>query len=201
MLPARGFDADPGGTVGGVRKNLNIPRHIAAVAVMTSLGGAGVLALLPAGAAAARPAVVASGPSLLASTTLVPTPPTGATGPDDLTTLAIPGFDGGTPVLWTEYQNGVMPDGSPSPTGATQSTLVGYDTTTGALVKTISVTGHVDGVTGDPRLHMLIVTSNEDANSTFNLVDPVAGTVTAYAYSPSPEVSGNGGTDSIALNR
>jgi hypothetical protein len=182
-----------------VKTNLHFARHIAAIAALTSLGGAGVLALLPAGGATAQPAVVASGPSLLPSTTLVPTPPAGTTGPDDLTTLAIPGFDGGTAVLWTEYQNGVMPDGSPSPTGATQSTLAGYDTTTGALVKTISVTGHVDGVAGDPRRHMLIVTANEDANSTFNLVDPVAGTVTAYTYNPSPEVSGKGGTDSIAL--
>jgi hypothetical protein len=135
----------------------------------------------------------------LPSKTLVPAPPSGASGPDDITNLATPGVDGGMPVLWTEYQNGVMNDGSPGPGGVTNSTVAGYDASTGALVKTFSVAGHVDGLTADPGIHALIATANEDNNSSLFVIDPSAGTVVNYAYSPSPATSGVGGTDSIAV--
>jgi hypothetical protein len=162
----------------------------------------GVATALPAAAGAATSPAASSGPSTLPGTTLVPAPPTGATGPDDLTSLAVPGVDGGLPVLWTDFQNGVNPDGTPGTGGATNSTVAGFDASTGTLVKSFSVPGHVDGLTADPFLHQLIATTNEDANSSLFLIDPVAGTVVNYAYSPNPEVppvSGNGGTDSIAL--
>jgi hypothetical protein len=115
--------------------------------------------------------------------------------------MASPGVNNGHPVIWTAYQNGINPDGTPGTTGGpTQSTVAGYDPTSGSLVETIPVTGKVDGLTADPALGQLIATVNEDANSGFNLVNPSnGGTVTAYTYSPSPEVSGNGGTDSIAV--
>src|SRR5579872_1841004 len=48
-------------------------------------------------------------------------------------------------------------------------------------------------------MDVLIATVNEDANSAIDLIYPAIGAVATYAYSPSPEVSGNGGTDSIAI--
>jgi hypothetical protein len=141
-----------------------------------------------------------AGPGTLPSRTLVSAPPTGAKGPDDITMLAVDGLNDGNALIYTAYQNGINPDGSPgSPGGPTQSTVAGYDPSTGALVKTIQVTGKVDGITADPELGMLIATVNEDSHSAFNLIDPALGTVTTYTYSPDPTVSGNGGTDSIAV--
>ena len=133
---------------------------------------------------------------------LVPAPPTGTKGPDDITLLPLNSDDdeGGSPLIWVAYQNGINPDGTPGTTGGpTQSIIAGYDPSTGALVKTIAVTGKIDGLTANRALGKLIATVNEDSHSAFNLVDPATGTVTKYTYSPSPEVSGNGGTDSIAV--
>ena len=136
----------------------------------------------------------------LSGTTLVSSPPPGATSsPDDLTLMAVKGLDNGKSILWTEWQNGINPDGTPSSTGATQSTIAGYDLATGTLVREIGVNGHVDGLTADPHAGTLIATSNEDANSFLSLIYPVLGAVATYAYNPNPEVSGNGGTDSIAI--
>jgi hypothetical protein len=177
--------------------NFGLARPLVAALALTTIGS-GALFTTSAGATTDQPAV-SSGPTTLPSTTLAPAPPTGATGPDDLTSLTSPGVDGGRPVLWTEFQNGVNPDGTPGTGGATNSTLAGFDASTGALVTTFSLAGHVDGVTADPRLHALVVTTNEDANSSLFLVDPTSHTVVNYTYSPSPTVSGNGGTDSIAM--
>jgi hypothetical protein len=90
-------------------------------------------------------------------------------------------------VIWTAYQNGINPDGTPgTPGGPTASTVAGYDAHTGALVTTIPVTGKVDGLTAYPAKDRLIATVNEDLNSAFNLIEPATGTVTTYQYSPSP---------------
>ncbi len=165
------------------------------VLLVSSIG----LAILPSVAASSSSSSV-SGPSTLPGTTLVSAPPTGAKGPDDITVMAVRGLDGGRALIWTAYQNGINPDGTPgTPGGPTQSTVAGYDPSTGALVRTIQVTGKVDGLTADPRLGVLIATVNEDDNSAFNLVFPAIGAVTTFAYSPDPAVNGNGGTDSIAV--
>lgn len=160
-----------------------------------SVGGV-VLALLlvaPVGAGS----VLAAGAT---PTTFVAAPPSGAKGPDDITLLAVPGLDGGRAVIWTAYQNGINPDGTPgSAGGPTQSTLAGYDATSGALVKTIRVTGKCDGLTADPGLGRLVATVNEDSHSALDLVDVASGTVTTYRYEPDPAVGGKGGTDSIAI--
>ncbi|MDA4118172.1 MAG: hypothetical protein OK455_07495 [Thaumarchaeota archaeon] len=134
------------------------------------------------------------------SSTFVSTPPPGAKGPDDITLLPTKGLDGGKALIWTAFQNGINPDGTPgAPGGPTQSTVAGYDPSTGTLVRVIQVTGKVDGLTADPKLDALIATVNEDANSAFNLIDPALGTVTTYTYAPNPAVAGNGGTDSISV--
>ncbi|HVB96086.1 MAG TPA: hypothetical protein VND41_05745 [Nitrososphaerales archaeon] len=128
------------------------------------------------------------------------TPPAGAKGPDDVAKMAIVGLDGGRAVIWTAYQSGINPDGTPgTPGGPTQSTVVGYDASSGVLVRTVQVTGKVDGLTADPEMGVLIATVNEDDNSAFNLIYPTTGAVATYTYSPNPAVNGNGGTDSIAV--
>jgi hypothetical protein len=142
-----------------------------------------------------------SGPSTLPSKIFVSSPPTGDKGPDDITRLAIDGVDGGKALIWTNFQNGINPDGTPGTSGGlTQSTIAGYDPTTGALIRTIHVTGKVDGLTADPSKGTLIATDNEDSNSAINIIYPAIGAVATYTYSPDPAVSGNGGTDSIAVH-
>ncbi|MCI4360743.1 MAG: hypothetical protein L3J91_03495 [Thermoplasmata archaeon] len=158
--------------------------------------------LLGAPAASARPTPASHSGALssLPTTTFVSAPPTGAKGPDDVTELAVDGLDHGRAVVWTAFQNGINPDGTPGSTGGpTQSTVAGYDRATGALVRTINVTGKVDGLTADTGMGTLIATVNEDDNSAFNLIYPALGAVAVYAYSPSPAVHGVGGTDSVAV--
>jgi hypothetical protein len=126
--------------------------------------------------------------------------PTGIPQPDDLTLLPGNCMVGTGATLWTEYQNGVNPDGSISSPGAIDySTLIGYLLTGGIIVQEVNITGHVDGVTADPAQCVVLVTINKDANSSFAVVSPMSGLVTKFSYSPSPTVSGLGGTDSIAI--
>ena len=128
------------------------------------------------------------------------TPPAGSFGPDDISVLATKGVDGGNAVLWTAYQNGIPATGGASPAGVTQSTVAGYDAATGALVKTIGVTGKADGLRADTVHHRLVVTVNEDANSALNVIDVATGSVTTFTYSPNPQsAAGNGGTDSVTF--
>jgi len=170
------------------------------LAVTATAASAAVISVLATSAAAAPGHATSAGPGTLPSKTFVAAPPPGAKGADDITSLATPGLDGGRLVIWTAYQNGINPDGTPgTPGGPTQSTVAGYDAKTGALVKTIAVTGKVDGLTADPAIGRLIATVNEDSNSAFNLLAPATGAVTTYQYSPSPAVSGVGGTDAIAV--
>jgi hypothetical protein len=71
-------------------------------------------------------------PATLPGTVFVAAPPPGATGPDDITRLATPGVDGGRALIWTAYQNGINPDGTPgTPGGPTRSTVAGYDPSPG----------------------------------------------------------------------
>ena len=140
------------------------------------------------------------GPSHLPSATVVAHPPTGAKGPDDLTRLAVDGLAHGRSLLWTAFQNGIGPDGTAGPSGVAASTVAGYDPGNGSSpVATIQVPGKVDGLTADPGRDRLIATVNEDNNSALDVIDPGGGTVTKYKYNPNPSVSGNGGTDSVAV--
>ena len=115
--------------------------------------------------------------------------------PDDLTVL--------DNHLYTNYQNGVGPDGAPAGDGTTSSTIAEYDLT-GHLTHTWSLRGRCDGLTADPSNHRLIATVNEDSNSYLATITPAAATAAAvalYSYSPSPgDATGQGGTDSIAVD-
>jgi hypothetical protein len=142
----------------------------------------------------------ATDPSLPLVKVLVSAPPSGDKGPDDIALLSTPSLNGGNPVVWTAYQNGIQANGTAGSLGGpTQSTIVGYDASTGALVKTIQVTGKSDGLSSDPVTGMLVSTLNEDSHSSLAVVDPSTGQATYYTYNPDPAVSGNGGTDSIAI--
>ncbi|MCI4344316.1 MAG: hypothetical protein L3J87_01655 [Thermoplasmata archaeon] len=171
-------------------------------ATLTVLLGATAIMLLAPGAAsgAGAHATHGAGPSSLSQSTFVSAPPTGATGPDDITYLATAGLDHGRAMIWTNYQNGVNPNGTPgTPGGLTHSTVAGYDRATGTLVRTFNVTGKVDGLTADPWTGTLLATVNEDDNSALAVIYPALGAVASYTYSPNPAVSGNGGTDSLAI--
>jgi hypothetical protein len=162
------------------------------------IGGPG--AALAATNPASAPILISGSPTTLHSSLFVSAPPPGATGPDDLTELATPGLDHGRAVIWTAYQNHINPNGTPGkPGGPTMSTVVGYDRASGAIVRSVNVTGKVDGLTADASMGTLIATDNEDVHSGFNLIYPALGAVAHYHYSPDPSVSGNGGTDSIAV--
>lgn len=151
--------------------------------------GACILVTIPALAGSAG----ASGGSLPPTPGFTTAPPGGATGPDDLTRLAVEGVDGGRPVLWTAFQNGAPADGS----APANSTVTGYDEATGNLVETVSVPGKVDGLTADAENGRLIATVNEDANSSLFTIDPARNhPLRHYSYSANLN---DGGTDSVAV--
>ncbi len=114
--------------------------------------------------------------------------------PDDITWL-----DGTVYAVW---QNGVGPTGLPSPTGATTSTVTGYSTS-GHRMATWKVAGHADGLAADAAGHRLIVTVNEDGNSSLFAISPEAPAgdqVRHYEYNLNPLAHG-GGTDAVSIYR
>jgi hypothetical protein len=113
-------------------------------------------------------------------------------GPDDITWL-----DGTVYVLW---QNGIGPSGQPSPTGATASDVIRYNAS-GHRVATWKVKGHADGLTADAATHQLLVTVNEDGNSSLFAISPEAPTgaqVHHYQFNLNPLPHG-GGTDAVSV--
>jgi hypothetical protein len=123
-----------------------------------------------------------------------------ATNPDDITLLHDQVFVG--------FANGVGPDGASGPLGP-NSTAVEYNKD-GSVAHTFSLTGKVDGLTADPHDGRLIVTVNEDLNSSMYVLRPDAdptAQVAHYSYDPSPAQPDSspppptaGGTDSIAIS-
>jgi hypothetical protein len=107
--------------------------------------------------------------------------------PDDIVTL------GGN--LYVGFQNGVGSQGEASASGNLDSTL-GEFTPAGSLVKQWDVKGKIDGMGADSATGQVIVTVNEDSNSSLYTVS--GGTVTHYTYTPSlPHL---GGTDAVAVD-
>ena len=114
------------------------------------------------------------------------------TGPDDIAEV-----DGR---VFVGYQNGVGPNGEPSPTGNKNSTVVEY-TPQGKVVGSWSLVGKADGLGADPEHHRLIVTTNEDSNSsltTITLKGDGKAVVKHYTYNANPLPHG-GGTDSVIV--
>jgi hypothetical protein len=166
------------------------------IAQATSIGAAALAAAAgiggPASAASTRPNTLPA--HTFASATA------SATQPDDITLMEGHIFVG--------FANGIAPDGTPGPLGS-KSTVVEYRTD-GTVAHTFSLTGKVDGLTADPQDGRLIVTVNEDLNSSLYVVRPDAdppGQVVHYSYDPSPAEPNSspppstaGGTDSIAIS-
>ncbi len=111
--------------------------------------------------------------------------------PDDITVLGHH--------LFTAFQNGVGPQGQPSPDGNTLSTVVEF-TAGGHVVRQWDITGKCDGITADTGRHLLIATVNEDAHSSVYTITPgaaAAAQVRHYRYNkPLPS---KGGTDAISI--
>ena len=113
-------------------------------------------------------------------------------GPDDITEL-----DGN---VFVGYQNGVGPNGEPSPTGATKGTVVEY-TLQGKVVGSWSLTGKIDGLGADAEHHYVIATTNEDSNSSLHTIKPLGhgkAEIKNYKFNSNPLPHG-GGTDSVIV--
>ncbi|WP_138444758.1 hypothetical protein [Sinomonas susongensis] len=113
----------------------------------------------------------------------------GESAPDDITRLG--------DSIYVAYQNGVGPMGEASTTGATASTIQQYslDGTPGA---SWNIKGRIDGMGTDAAGRRLLVTTNEDGNSSFHTVSPSAGAnaVKDYTYTG---LTHGGGTDSVKV--
>jgi hypothetical protein len=115
------------------------------------------------------------------------------TQPDDITSL------GGK--LFVAFQNGVGSMGEPTSTGNSDGTVVEL-TTRGAVEAQWDLMGKVDGMTADPAHQQIIVTVNEDGNSSLYTIDLAAGAaspITHYVYVDSPLPHG-GGTDAVTID-
>jgi hypothetical protein len=113
----------------------------------------------------------------------------GISQPDDITSM-----DGR---IYVGFQNEVGPQGQPSASGNTRSTIVAFDLA-GRPVAKWNVEGKCDGLTADRQMHRVIATVNEDANSSVYLINP-AGGKSHYQYSEA--LPHNGGTDAISIYR
>ncbi len=114
------------------------------------------------------------------------------TQPDDITWL-----DGTVYAVW---QNGIGPSGQPSPSGATASDVVGYSAS-GHRVAAWKVKGHADGLTADAATHQLLVTVNEDGNSSLFVITPEApaGDQVQHVHYNLDPLPHGGGTDAVSV--
>lgn len=134
-----------------------------------------------AGRTAVMAAVLVAAASVRAQTAMPPftlsvfpgTPPAGATKPDDLAVSA------NGKHLWVGYGNGVDTTGKGGP-----STIVEYDIATGAVLKNISIPGHVDGLKINPATGDVWATENEDGNPTLAVIDHESGAFNIYRFDP-----------------
>jgi hypothetical protein len=110
--------------------------------------------------------------------------------PDDITRLGNS--------IYVTFQNGVGPLGEPSPSGSTASTIQQYSLD-GIAGRSWSVTGKVDGLTADASHDRLLLTANEDGNSSFLTLDPSdVAAAKRYTYQG---LTHGGGTDAISVSR
>jgi hypothetical protein len=167
---------------------------------LAAASAAVIVGLLPT-PARADPAPVPSNPgwsvsTILSGSSLHHQLPNGSSEalskPDDLTSM-----DGN---LFVIFQNGVGPAGAPSPSGNTTTTVVEF-TASGNVLSQWDVIGHGDGLTADPYRHRLIVTVNEDGNSSLYTIDPEAPPASSlqhFVFWPNPLPHG-GGTDAVSF--
>ncbi|MCH6468758.1 hypothetical protein [Sinomonas terrae] len=139
----------------------------------------------------ATPAFAAPAPAQPASAFTVKAFPaqSGESVPDDITRLG--------DSIYVAYQNGVGPMGEASTSGATASTIQQYSLD-GKPGGTWSIPGRIDGMGADAAGHRLLVTTNEDGNSSFHTVTPEEGArgVSDFSYSG---ITHGGGTDAVTI--
>lgn len=87
----------------------------------------------------------------------------GATGPDSLAVA--------DDSIWVSYSNGA------DSTGLSGSSTVVEYSFSGAVRRTLSIKGSVDGLKADPRTGLIWALQNQDGNSTLTLIDPDSGIV------------------------
>jgi hypothetical protein len=141
--------------------------------ILTVLAGGSAMMAAALVAAAGAQAQLATPSSPYTLSVFSGTPPVGATQPDDLAVSA----DGKR--LWVGYGNGVDTFGKGGP-----STLVEYDIATGAVLKNISIPGHLDGLKINPATGDVWATENEDGNPTLAVVDHECGAFKIYKFDP-----------------
>jgi hypothetical protein len=112
-------------------------------------------------------------------------PLTGSSAPDSLATV---GHD-----VFVGYGNGGAPDGS----GGAMSTIAEY-TSTGSFVRSITVTGHNDGLRYNAATGQLWAIQNEDGNPNLVLINPQTLTPVGSPLSFSATPHG-GGYDDVAF--
>ncbi|WP_369047279.1 hypothetical protein [Sinomonas sp. P10A9] len=99
--------------------------------------------------------------------------------------------------IYVAFQNGVGSNGEPAANGTTASTIQQYSLD-GKPGASWNITGKIDGLGADAANSRLLVTTNEDGNSSFHTLTPAAGThaVKTYAYTG---LTHGGGTDAISV--
>ena len=102
--------------------------------------------------------------------------------------------------MFVGYQNGVGPNGEPSPTGNKKSTVVEY-TLQGKVVGSWSLVGKVDGLGADPERHRVIATRTRTATAASTTIKPLGdgkAEIKHYTFNQNPLPHG-GGTDSVIV--
>ncbi|MBT8161721.1 MULTISPECIES: hypothetical protein [Arthrobacter] len=145
--------------------------------VLTAVGGAGTLA-------AAAPAAAAG--SALHARVILDGKAHGWSSPDDATFIG--------PHIFVGFQNGVPSDG-PAVGTPQQSTLVEMKPS-GEIEQTWNITGKIDGMGADAANNRVILTVNEDSNSSMYTVD-LGGAVQHYTYDEA--LPHGGGTDAVSV--
>jgi hypothetical protein len=111
-------------------------------------------------------------------------PLSGSSAPDS---IAVVGSD-----VFVGYGNGGAPDGS----NGAMSTIAEYNSS-GALLASLTVTGHNDGLRYDPSTGQLWAVQNEDANPNLVLINPkTLATSGPFSFSATPH---GGGYDDVAF--
>jgi hypothetical protein len=149
----------------------------------------GAAAVALAAGSAAWPAAAAERAPAPASFTVTSFPAVGNESlPDDITRLGAH--------IYVAFQNGVGPMGEASPSGVTASTVQQYSLS-GVPQASWTVVGKIDGIGADEAHQRLLLTTNEDGNSSFHTLTPTAGqSVHDYAY---VGLTHGGGTDAISV--
>lgn len=110
--------------------------------------------------------------------------PPGASQPDSLEVV--------DRSIWVGYGGAGKPDGS----GGATSQIVEYSSS-GHLIRNLTVVGHNDGLKLDPRTHKLWALQNEDGNANLVLITPGSGAMSKpYTFSAATH---GGGYDDVAF--